>query len=463
MDTAPIGDLVRQARTGDARAWQSIAARLYPFALGIARRRLRGSGLAEDAVQEAFLAAFCALADLREPDFFPAWLAAIVRNQCTRLALGQRTDASLDDMEDGGLAPPGETADPAEGLHAARLRAAFDAALDALPGHLRQAARQHYGRGRTSAEIAASLGICEGTVKKRLHAAREILREKMLPFGGGGILRVGYMPITDHLLAMAALELYRDRPLPVAPRRYLSWQALTADLRRGRVDAAFIMAPLAMRLAASGTDLAHVMDAHHDGSSLAVSAEGPLRRLGLPAPYSTHQVLFDHLTPGRPELKDVSLTVISPSFAISSMRAKKIDAFFCAEPWGAKCVQEKLGRTVFFSKDILPGHTCCILAVRREFADRHGQVVREYVRRLLSARDRVRDDPGLGAGVLAACTGVPRDVAQTVLARRLVTFDDLRPRQERMEIFMPMMRREAGAVSRAAPFDLGRFVCPDYA
>jgi NitT/TauT family transport system substrate-binding protein len=462
MDTAPIGDLVRQARSGDARAWRSLAVRFYPFALGVARRRLAGSHLAEDAVQEAFLAAFSAIGSLRQPDFFPAWLAAIVRNQCTRLALGQHADASLEDLEDQGFSPPAADGDPAENLHAARLRAAFDAALEALPGHLREAARQHYGRGRTSAEIAATLGLGEGTVKKRLHAAREMLREKMLPYGGG-ILRVGYMPITDHLLPMAALELFRDRPLPVAPRRYLSWLALTADLRRGRVDAAFIMAPLAMRLAASGTGLAHVMDAHHDGSSLAVAAEGPMRRLGLPAPHSTHQVLLDHLAAARPELADLSLSVINPSYAISSMRAKKIDAFFCAEPWGAKCVQEKLGRTMLFSKDILPGHTCCILAVRREFADRHGEAVREYVRRLLAARDRVRDDPGLGAGVLAACTGVPRDVAQTVLSRRLVTFDDLRPRQERMEVFLPMMRREAGAVSCAAPFDLGRFVCPDYA
>lgn len=463
MDTAPIGDLVRQARTGDARAWQRIAARLYPFALGIARRRLAGSGLAEDAVQEAFLAAFRSLPDLRKPDFFPAWLAAIVRNQCTRLALWRHADASLDDMADGGLLPPGETADPAESLHAARLRAAFNAALEALPGHLRETARQHYGRDRSSAAIAASLGIREGTVKKRLHAARDILREKMLPFAGADILRVGYMPVTDHLLAMAALELYRDRPLPVAPRRYLSWQALTTDLRLGRVDAAFIMAPLAMRLAASGTDLAHVMDAHHDGSSLSVASEGRMRRLGLPAPYSTHQVLLDHLAATRPELADLSLSVINPSYAISSMRAKKIDAFFCAEPWGAKCVQEKLGRTVYFSKDILPGHTCCILAVRREFAGRHGGVVRDYVRTLTAARDRIRNDPGLGAAILAACTGVAREVAHSVLSGRLVTFDDLRPRRERMEVFLPIMRRASGGAAAPPALDLDRFVCPDFA
>ncbi|NDY58544.1 sigma-70 family RNA polymerase sigma factor [Desulfovibrio sulfodismutans] len=463
MDTTPLGDLVRLARSGDARAWRTLAGRFYPSVLGIARRRLSGSSLAEDAVQEAFLAAFCALASLREPESFPAWMAAIVRNQCTRLALGQHPVQSLDDVSQDGAFPLAETGDPAQGLHEARLRAAFDAALKALPGHLREAARRHYGQGQTSRDIAAALGLGEGTVKKRLHAAREILREKMLPYGGAAILRVGYMPITDHLLPMAAQELFRDRPLPVAPRRYLSWQALTADLRQGRVDAAFIMAPLAMRLAARGADLVHVMDAHHDGSSLSVSAQGPMRRLGLPAPYSTHQVLLDHLAAARPELADLSLSVISPSYAISSMRAKKIDAFFCAEPWGAKCVQEKLGRTMLFSKDILPGHTCCILAVRRDFASRHGEVVRKYVRTLLAARDRVRDDPVLGAGILAACTGVARDVAHSVLSGRLVTFDDLRPRPERMEVFLPMMRRDAPSAPPGPAFDLGRFVCPDFA
>ncbi|NMC50359.1 MAG: sigma-70 family RNA polymerase sigma factor [Desulfovibrio sp.] len=457
MDTRPIGELVRLALAGESEAWRTVAARFYPFALRIARRGLSGSPLAEDAVQEAFLTVFRSLPSLREPEAFPAWLAAIVRSHCTRLAQGRHPAESLNDLEAQGRLPAPSAADPAEDLHDARLRAAFDRAVDSLPEHLRDITRRHYGRSQTTGEIAASLGIGEGTVKKRLHAARDILREKLLAYGGEGILRVGYMPVTDHLLAMAAQVLFRDRPLPLVQRRYLSWLALSEDLRRGRVDAAFIMAPLAMRIEAEGTGLVHVLDAHHDGSSLSVSPQGRTRRLGLPAPHSTHQALLGLLAGGRSELAGMSRAVINPSYVISSMRSGKIDAFFCAEPWGAKCMQEKLGRTVLFSKDILPGHTCCILAVRRQFVRNHPDMVRDYVRRLLQARDRVRDDPDLGAEVQAACTGIPRDVARDVLVRRIVTFDDLTPRAERMRLFLPLADR-AGS----APFDLGRFVCPDF-
>ncbi len=459
MDTRPIGELVRLALAGEPDAWRAIIARFSPLALRIARRRLPGSSLAEDAVQEAFLAVFRSLSRLREPEAFPAWLSAIVRSQCTRLAMGQHPAESLDDLDEHGRLPMPQAHDPADDLHAARLRAAFDTAVDALPEHLRDITRRHYGRGQTTGDIAAAMGIGEGTVKKRLHAAREILRERMLPYGGEGILRVGYMPVTDHLLAMAAQVLFRDRPLPLVQRRYLSWQTLSEDLRRGRVDAAFIMAPLAMHLAGTGTDLLHVLDAHHDGSSLSVAAGGRTRRLGLPAPYSTHQALLDLLAGGRSELAGISQAVISPSYVISSMRSGKIDAFFCAEPWGTKCMQEKLGRTVLLSKDILPGHTCCILAVRRRFAASHPEVVRDYVRRLLLARDRVRDDPDLGAEVQSACTGIPRDVARAVLVRRLVTFDDLTPSAGRMNLFLPLVKRGGAG---AAPLDLRRFVCPDF-
>ncbi|QLA17660.1 sigma-70 family RNA polymerase sigma factor [Desulfolutivibrio sulfoxidireducens] len=459
MDTHLTGDLVRLALAGEPQAWRALTTRFYPLALRIARRRLPGSALAEDAVQEAFLTVFRSLPSLREPEAFPAWLLAIVRSQCTRLAMGQHPAESLDDLDEHGRLPIPQAGDPADDLHAARLRAAFDTAVDSLPEHLRDITRQHYGQGLTTGDIATAMGLGEGTVKKRLHAAREILRERMLPYGGEGILRVGYMPITDHLLAMAAQVLFRDRPMPLVQRRYLSWHTLCEDLRRGRVDAAFIMAPLAMRLEAEGTGLVHVLDAHHDGSSLSVSSGGRARRLGLPAPYSTHQALLDLLVGGRSELAGMSQAVINPSYVISSMRSGKIDAFFCAEPWGAKCMQEKLGRTVLFSKDILPGHTCCILAVRRQFVRNHPDVVRDYVRRLLQARDRVRDDPGLGAEVQSACTGIPRDVVLSVLRRGIVTFDDLTPRVERMRLFLPQIKHDRGT---AVPFDLCRFVCPDF-
>jgi len=141
------------------------------------------------------------------------------------------------------------------------------------------------------------------------------------------------------------------------------------------------------------------------------------------------------------------------------MRSNKIDSFFCAEPWGTKCTHEKLGQILICSKDIMPGHTCCILAVRREYAVKRGDIVRDYVSLLLEARDRICIDPYFGAMIQSLFTGIALGIAAHVLEQRLVTFDDLKPDKQRVMAITRMIR---SGVEDSMNFDLDRFVSTDF-
>lgn len=452
-----LGELVTATLAGDKRAWERLVLLLRPWAVAAARQKLARKHLAEDAVQEALLIAFNKLKSLRDPDAFQAWLASIIHSRCARLSASEHPEQSLELLEELGQLPPLDAGDPVDSLHELRLRLALEKAAQELPLHLRDIARDYYVCGLSALEISFKHKLLEGTVKKRLHAARGLLAATLAPFKGERRLRVGYMPISDHLLGMVAQRLEGPRGGPFSLKRFLSWTSLADALRRGQIDAAFIMAPLAMRLASDGVELLHILDAHHDGSSLSASQNGGLQRLALPAAFSTHALLLNRLTDGQPALHPLSTKVVSPSYVLASLRAKEIDSFFCAEPWGLKCSREKLGRTLVLSKDILPGHTCCILVVRKELAGTHAELLAEYVRRLLKARDRVSVDPGFGALVQSACTGVDKDIAQDVLERRIVTFDDLAPCKERLKVFLPMV-----APDGKAGFDLDLFLCADF-
>ncbi|MEJ2718550.1 MAG: ABC transporter substrate-binding protein [Deltaproteobacteria bacterium] len=181
--------------------------------------------------------------------------------------------------------------------------------------------------------------------------------------------------------------------------------------------------------------------------------------LGLPAPHSTHQALLDRLAEKRPELQNLKTHFINPSYVLTSMRSNKIDSFFWAEPWGTKCIHEKLGQILIRSKDIMPGHTRCILAVREEYALKRSHVVRDYVSLLVKARDRTRKDPSFGAMTQSLFTGVARGTATHVLEQRLVTFDDLKPDKQRVMAITPLFQTN-GAGSAASHLD--RFVCADF-
>jgi RNA polymerase sigma-70 factor (ECF subfamily) len=105
---------------------------------------------------------------LREPDRRNQWLATIVRNEAFRQHARIRPDPTA-------LIETFEGAEDAQ-VVATVERADLHAALKRLSEKDRELLEMRYGEDLTQAAIAAKLGIPEGTVKVRLHRARDKLR-----------------------------------------------------------------------------------------------------------------------------------------------------------------------------------------------------------------------------------------------------------------------------------------------
>jgi RNA polymerase sigma-70 factor (ECF subfamily) len=123
---------------------------------------------AEDIAQDALLRAWRHRSTLREADRRNQWLAAIVRNEAFRQHARIRPD-------------PTATIETQEGAEDARVvatveRADLHAALRRLSERDRQLLQLRYSEDLTQQAIARRLGIPEGTVKVRLHRARNKLR-----------------------------------------------------------------------------------------------------------------------------------------------------------------------------------------------------------------------------------------------------------------------------------------------
>jgi RNA polymerase sigma-70 factor (ECF subfamily) len=140
---------------------------------------------AQDAVQEAFVAAWRSLAGLRDVERFDAWLGRIVVNAC-RMSLrkrrgvreitvhGARADRSIDEDDGGGdLSELASHDRPLADLAASADT--FDRAFDRLSADERALLVLRHRDELPVAEIAARLGIPGGTVKSRLFAARRAL------------------------------------------------------------------------------------------------------------------------------------------------------------------------------------------------------------------------------------------------------------------------------------------------
>ena len=173
MDDA---ELVGLARAGDKAAFAVLLARHRPMLLALCRRAL-GDDLAEDAAQEAAVAALLGLDRLERPERFGAWLAGIGLNVCRGWQREQARERwSLAAVTGGRAVPDPAPAELAEAAEAARR---VRRAVRRLPAGQRAAVVLFYLMGLAHREVAGLLGIGVGAVKTRLHKGRATLRDEL--------------------------------------------------------------------------------------------------------------------------------------------------------------------------------------------------------------------------------------------------------------------------------------------
>jgi RNA polymerase sigma-70 factor (ECF subfamily) len=175
-------DLVAKVGQGDPDAFRSLFARYAPAANALAVRVVRQAHLAEEIVQEAFMAVW------RNPGGYDpsrgsvrAWLMGTVHHRAVDLvrreeAHRRRATASIpsatEELEDHADRVAGEMDRPGE-------RRAVRAALLEIPEAQRDVIRLMYFEGLTQTQIAEATGLPLGTVKSRALLGMRRLRSTL--------------------------------------------------------------------------------------------------------------------------------------------------------------------------------------------------------------------------------------------------------------------------------------------
>ena len=164
-------NLIDRARHGDEEAFTTLVLAYGDRLFSVAYRILRDVGRAEDAVQQALLIAWRELPRLRDLTRFEAWLYRLLVNACyAEVRHTRRWQPGLRLITD----DPGPTTDDPQ-LSIAR-RDEFERAFRRLSGEHRAVLVMHHFLGFSGAEIGDALGLSPGTVRSRLHYARQHMR-----------------------------------------------------------------------------------------------------------------------------------------------------------------------------------------------------------------------------------------------------------------------------------------------
>ena len=179
--------IVQLAQQADDNALTALVQLYQTPARRVAQTILSHREDAEDAVQDSWLLAMRKLHTLRKPDHFGPWFYRIVANVALRKRQKRAAQpAGLETLEML-IQPPGELPDR-------DYRDLLPIVMGALSSKEQMVINLHHFSGVSVAQLATLLDVPQGTIKSRLHHARQFLRKELLRMSTQAITRPEHVP-----------------------------------------------------------------------------------------------------------------------------------------------------------------------------------------------------------------------------------------------------------------------------
>jgi len=183
VEEARDRDLLRRIGTADEEAFRELFRRYSPGAMALARRVVRQPFIAEEIVQEAFLAAWRNAEGYREGrGSVRSWLMTMVHHRAVDAV--RREESQRRRAEDAQAGDVLAVEDPADAVVAQlglpEERRAVREALAELPAEQRQVIELMYFDGLSQSKVSERLGLPLGTVKSRTLLGMRRLRSSLI-------------------------------------------------------------------------------------------------------------------------------------------------------------------------------------------------------------------------------------------------------------------------------------------
>lgn len=290
-------------------------------------------------------------------------------------------------------------------------------------------------------------------------------------------LQVGGLPVTCNLtlpVACTAKAASNAAARTGGPRfeyefsKYNGWPEIKESLMAGRIQAAYMLAPLVMDLADKKIPVKIVSLGHRSGAVIMVRADSPYqhfrqlaqKRIAVPSRFAVdflflrRMLALEGMTPN-----DVDVIEMAPPDMPAALYANAVDAYCTGEPFGAAAQRAGYARPLRMTRDEWPKYICCVLTVRQELINEQRAMVQDLVNLVL------------GAGTWLDAQQANRDKAVAIAAGRQyfnqdpkiiqfvmdnptdrVTYGDLRIVRSEFEELM-QLSLEARTIAQPIPYE----------
>jgi NitT/TauT family transport system substrate-binding protein len=203
-------------------------------------------------------------------------------------------------------------------------------------------------------------------------------------------ITVAYLPVTCQLTCPVTdyISKYSLSGEEFLPRMFQGFPEMKEALISNRVQAAFIVAPMALALKAQGVPIKVVYLGHRYGSAVVVQKNGPIKTfadmrgktIAIPSRFSDERLLlFRAMKVWGIKPSEIKMVEMAPPDVSGALAAHAIDAFVMGEPFPSQAEMAGYGRVLFQAREYWPDYMSCILVVRQDLIDRRPDVVQVLV------------------------------------------------------------------------------------
>jgi NitT/TauT family transport system substrate-binding protein len=278
-------------------------------------------------------------------------------------------------------------------------------------------------------------------------------------------LRMGYMPVITNLAA--PLLDYTSRTAGAVrfeAVKFASFAEMAEALRNGHIDAAFMIAPLAIVLKQQGEDIRIVYIGNRHESTLVTRKDLKIRSVAdlagktvaVPMRYSGHNLALLRLMESTAPDRRMRIVEMNPPDMASALATGALDAYFVGEPFAAQTIVTGEAEVLHYVEDLWPNFICNLMVVRESLIIRHPTAAGQLVSAAARAGLWAREHPAQAAEVAARYWNQPPEVIVFALTHPpgRIVFDRFVPRMAEIQEIADLMLRHGLLTNR----DLGDLV-----
>jgi NitT/TauT family transport system substrate-binding protein len=270
---------------------------------------------------------------------------------------------------------------------------------------------------------------------------------------------MGYMPVITNLAAPLLDQGSLDKgPVRFRALKFASFAEMAEALRNDQIQAAFIIAPLAIVLRQQGADVKVVYIGNRHESTLVVRKGIPGdtfsdlagRTVAVPMRYSGHNLSIRRLMDLHGLQDAIDVVEMNPPDMPAALAAGALDAYYVGEPFAAQTLRNGDSKRLFYVEEIWPGFICNLMIVNQTFIEANPEAVQMLVQGAARSGYWARRNLSQAAKIAAAYWNQTQDLVEYALTTppNRIVFDRFVPRQAELQEIADMMAAQGLATSR---------------